>query len=200
MPNPYHLNLGSFWKGELYGNNKTHKEARCREEVALELAKRKEAQMEKIRQGAMQPGEALPDSKLHEQALKAVKPICGKIKNLSKHIRECESVRAQWKTKLAAKENGESDSDDIASPETSTAVGQKNKRQATFELVPGAKRFKITKRTLSPTSSSFGQLSMRPLILLSIPSYAIGLRSGCQARMSLGVKLSLGAFWIKRCL
>ncbi|KAJ6595464.1 ribonuclease H-like domain-containing protein, partial [Mycena sp. CBHHK59/15] len=75
-------------------------------------------------------------------ALKAVKPICGKIKNLSKHIRECESVRAQWKTKLAAEENGESDSDDIASPETSTAVGQKNKRQATFELVPGAKRFK----------------------------------------------------------
>ncbi|KAJ6600834.1 hypothetical protein B0H10DRAFT_2230730 [Mycena sp. CBHHK59/15] len=136
----------AFWKGELYGNNKTHKEARCREEVALELAKRKEAQMEKIRQGLCGLGKLCLIANFMS---KAVKPICGKIKNLSKHIRECESVRAQWKTKLAAEENGESDSDDIASPETSTAVGQKNKRQATFELVPGAKRFKKDGRTYS---------------------------------------------------
>ncbi|KAJ7657920.1 ribonuclease H-like domain-containing protein [Mycena polygramma] len=131
---------GAFWKGPLYMNNKTFKEARCKGEVALEQAKLKDAQAEKILSGALHPREALTDEKLHELALKAVSPFCGKIKNLSKHIRECESVHARWKDKLENEDNEESDSaDDGVMPATTSHA---KKRQATFEVVPGAKRFK----------------------------------------------------------
>lgn len=57
---------GAFWKGGFYGNNKTNKEARCRGEVALQEAKLKEEQTDKIRCGALQPGEALSGDKFHE--------------------------------------------------------------------------------------------------------------------------------------
>ncbi|KAJ7149955.1 ribonuclease H-like domain-containing protein [Mycena filopes] len=130
---------GAFWKGAFYKTNKTYKEARCKGEVALEQAKLKEAQAEKIRTGALPPREALTDEKLHELALNAVNPVCGKIKKLTKHIQECESVQQSWKQKLENEANNNSDSDnDAASPATSHA----KKRQATFEVVPGAKRFK----------------------------------------------------------
>ncbi|KAF7376954.1 DUF659 family protein [Mycena sanguinolenta] len=137
---------GAFWKGDFYGNNKTHKEARCRGEVALKEAKLKEDQAEKIRRGAMQPKDALLADKLHQLAINAVKLFCGKIKYLSNHIRECDSVELKWKSKLEAeaKEGSDPDHDDAA-PVTATmseAVVTKSKRQATFELVPGAKRFK----------------------------------------------------------
>ncbi|KAJ6567512.1 hypothetical protein B0H10DRAFT_2200182 [Mycena sp. CBHHK59/15] len=129
---------GAFWKGGFYGNNKTHKEARCRGEVALEEAKLKEEQADKIRCGALQPGHALPGDKLHQLALDAVKPFCGKIKYLTNHIRDCDSVQAKWKQKLEAENDG-SDSDNSATPATATtSQAVVKKRQATFEKwVPG---------------------------------------------------------------
>ncbi|KAF7341216.1 HAT family dimerization protein [Mycena venus] len=136
---------GAFWKGKLYQNDKHHKEARCRGEVALEEARLKEEQAEKIRRGAIQPRDALPGDKLHELAKNAVKPLCGKMKYLSKHIRECDSVDIKWKQKLEAAERDESGSDNdttSATATTSQAVVKSNKRQATFELVAGAKRFR----------------------------------------------------------
>ncbi|KAJ7875062.1 ribonuclease H-like domain-containing protein [Mycena leptocephala] len=133
---------GAFWKGGFYGNNKTHKEARCRGEVVLEEAKLKEEQADKIRCGALQPGQALPGDKLHQLALDAVKPFCGKIKYLTNHIRDCDSVQAKWKQKLEAENDG-SDSDNSATPATATtSQAVVKKRQATFEVIPGAKRFK----------------------------------------------------------
>ncbi|KAJ6598636.1 ribonuclease H-like domain-containing protein [Mycena sp. CBHHK59/15] len=124
---------GAFWKGGFYGNNKTHKEARCRGEVALEEAKLKEEQADKIRCGALQPGHALPGDKLHQLALDAVKPFCGKIKYLTNHIRDCDSVQAKWKQKLEAENDG-SDSDNSATPATATtSQAVVKKRQATFE-------------------------------------------------------------------
>ncbi|KAJ6542426.1 hypothetical protein B0H10DRAFT_2244611 [Mycena sp. CBHHK59/15] len=133
---------GAFWKGGFYGNNKTHKEARCRGEVTLEEAKLKEEQADKIRCGALQPGHALPGDKLHQLALDAVKPFCGKIKYLTNHIRDCDSVQAKWKQKLEAENDG-SDSDNSATPATATtSQAVVKKRQATFEVIPGAKRFK----------------------------------------------------------
>ncbi|KAJ6618926.1 ribonuclease H-like domain-containing protein [Mycena sp. CBHHK59/15] len=133
---------GAFWKGGFHGNNKTHKEARCRGEVALEEAKLKEEQADKIRCGALQPGHALPGDKLHQLALDAMKPFCGKIKYLTNHIRDCDSVQAKWKQKLEAENDG-SDSDNSATPATATtSQAVLKKRQATFEVIPGAKRFK----------------------------------------------------------
>ncbi|KAF7330557.1 hypothetical protein MVEN_02495700 [Mycena venus] len=116
---------GAFWKGKLYQNDKHHKEARCRGEVALEEARLKEEQAEKIRRGAIQPRDALPGDKLHELA------------PLSKKCREA--------LKLEAAERDESGSDNdttSATATTSQAVVKSNKRQATFELVAGAKRFR----------------------------------------------------------
>ncbi|KAJ6625341.1 hypothetical protein B0H10DRAFT_1942599 [Mycena sp. CBHHK59/15] len=77
-------------------------------------------------------------------AIDAVKPFCGKIKYLSSHIRECDSVQLKWKQKLEAEENKGSDSDNSATPVTATTSQAvvKKKRQATFEVVPRAKHFK----------------------------------------------------------
>lgn len=72
-----------------------------------------------------------------------MKPFCGKIKYLSNHIRDCESVQPKWKQKLELEENEGADSDNSATltmATTSQAVSKK--RQATFEVIPGAKRFK----------------------------------------------------------
>ncbi|KAJ7826527.1 hypothetical protein B0H13DRAFT_1657501, partial [Mycena leptocephala] len=72
----------------------------------------------------------------------AVKPFCGKIKYLTHHIRDCDSVQAKWKQKLEAENDG-SDSDNSATPATATtSQAVVKKRQATFEVIPGAKRFK----------------------------------------------------------
>ncbi|KAF7347571.1 hypothetical protein MVEN_01513600 [Mycena venus] len=191
---------GAFWKGKLYQNDKHHKEARCRGEVALEEARLKEEQAEKIRRGAIQPRDALPGDKLHELAKNAVKPLCGKMKYLSKHIRECDSVDIKWKQKLEAAERDESGSDNdttSATATTSQAVVKSNKRQATFELVAGAKRFRKDHQedfetdilklwtSLNASFNSAGASLCAPLFL----------RSGCPGHTPLGVMHFLGAFY-----
>ncbi|KAJ6526545.1 hypothetical protein B0H10DRAFT_2171950 [Mycena sp. CBHHK59/15] len=124
---------GAFWKGGFYGNNKTHKEARCRGEVALEEAKLKEEQAV--------AGLSSPDT-LCQGTNFISSPFCGKIKYLTNHIRDCDSVQAKWKQKLEAENDG-SDSDNSATPATATtSQAVVKKRQATFEVIPGAKRFK----------------------------------------------------------